>query len=371
MKALAIFPSDRTIRIVERHPEPEMTSPKHVTVRMLEVGLCGTDKEIAAFEYGIPPMGSDYLVLGHEGLGEVADVGQNVSSIEPGDLVVPMVRRPCPDRACLACRGGRPDFCYSDDYTERGIKLQHGLITEMVVDEEDCFVRVPAELRDVAVLLEPLTIVEKTLIQLWQVQERLPWECREARESGRAPKLRALVLGAGPVGLLGAMAIRRAGFDTVVYSRGQATDAKARVAEAIGARYVSAKDVAAKELPEAIGRVDFVFEAVGASRVAFEVLTTLSNNAVFAFTGVPGRKEPVEVDTDTIMKRFVLKNQLLFGTVNAGKNAFDAAVQDLAAFRDAWPAALDALITGRYPITEAPALLQGAGGGIKNVITIE
>src|SRR5215467_13782338 len=111
-----------------------MTEPDHVKVRMLEIGICGTDKEICAFEYGTPPEGSDFLVIGHESLGEVVEVGPAVNRVKVGDLVVLTVRRPCPDPECRPCRAGYPDFCITDTYTERGITGAHGFMTEEVVE---------------------------------------------------------------------------------------------------------------------------------------------------------------------------------------------------------------------------------------------
>ena len=370
MKAIGVFPKEREIRIVD-HPEPELKSPTDVELRMLEVGICGTDKEIAEFLDGTPPRGWDYFVLGHESLGEVASVGNEVTGLEAGDLAVMMVRRPCPHESCLACRAGRQDFCYTGDFTERGIKEAHGFMTERVVDDQRYVVRVPRELRDVAVLMEPLTIAEKALIQVWDIQERLPWAGREARNAGRAPRPRGLVLGAGPIGLLGAMTLIRAGLEMTIFSREPARHPKAEISRTIGANYISAEDVPASKLVAAIGRpVDLVYEASGASTIAFQVLGTLGANAIFVFTGVPGRKEKIEVDTSEIMRRLVLQNQVVIGTVNAGRDAFEAAVRDLGAFVRDWPTAIRSLITGRYPMEEHADLLSGKRGGIKDVITI-
>lgn len=368
MKALGVFPEEKEVRIVD-HVEPALESDHDVQLRMLEVGICGTDKEIASFHYGTPPAGGDYLVIGHESLGEVLEVGSAVSRVEPGDIVVPMVRRPCPHDRCLACREERPDFCFTGDFTERGIKGAHGFMAEHVVDHERYMCKLPASLREVGVLIEPLTIAEKALIQVWDVQERLPWECAEARQTGRAPKLRALVLGAGPVGLLGAMALTNAGFQTFVFSREPDNGPKADWVRSIGGRYVSAQDHEAHHLEHVIGPVDLVYEAVGASKLAFEVLKVLDQNAVYVFTGVPGRKAPVEVDTDTVMRNLVLKNQVLLGTVNAGMDAFEAAVRDLETFQRTWPDQLSGLIT-RFPMERHEDLLSGRVGGIKNVITL-
>src|SRR5437588_6852786 len=176
MKAVAVFPAKREVRVVD-HAEPSIESPTQAKLRILDVGICGTDKEIASFQYGTPPDGSEYLIIGHESLGEVVEVGARATKVKQGDLVVASVRRPCGHAECVACRHGRQDFCYTGDFSERGIKSRHGYMTELVVEEEQYLNVVSRELRDVAVLVEPLTIAEKSLTQLWQIQQRLPWGC--------------------------------------------------------------------------------------------------------------------------------------------------------------------------------------------------
>jgi threonine dehydrogenase-like Zn-dependent dehydrogenase len=369
MRAVTVFPNSREVRLLDV-PEPRIAEPTEVRLRMLEVGVCGTDREICSFAYGTPPAGSDHLVIGHESLAEVEAVGSAVDAFRPGDLVVPMVRRPCPHDHCAACRRGRQDFCFTGDFRERGIKEAHGFMTELVVEDQRHLVPVPAQLRDVAILVEPLTIAEKALIQLWQVQERLPWACphRPGRNHGHCR--RALVLGAGPVGLLGALALRSADFDTIVYAREPRPSAKADWVESIGAAYVSSSDVAPADLAAKVGAIDVVYEAAGASQVAFETMAALGANSVFIFTGVPGRRAPSAIDTDLLMRNLVLKNQIVYGTVNAGRDAFEAAVSDLERFATRWPAAVRALVTGRHPIEAHRDLLLGRPSGIKNVLAI-
>ena len=383
MKAVAVFPEAKEIKLVE-HEEPRLSSPTEVKLRVLEVGICGTDKEICAFEYGTPPPRSPYLVLGHESLSEVVETGDGVTRLKPGDLVVASVRRPCPHETCVACRMGRQDFCVTGDFTERGIKERHGYLTEFVVDDERYMNALPAHLREIGVLVEPLTIAEKALIEVWQVQKRLPWwfapgEAQPPNGSGAAAASaggrewlyhRAVVLGAGPVGLLGAMALVVAGFDTYVYSREPATSEKARLVESFGGKYISTETHAVEELAAEVGGIDLVYEAVGASALAFEVMKHLDTNGVFVFTGVPGRKAPVAVDTDLLMRNLVLRNQVAFGTVNAGREAFEAAIRDLEIFHRRWPQVVESLITSRVPIEEHRELLLGKAGGIKNVIKL-
>jgi threonine dehydrogenase-like Zn-dependent dehydrogenase len=368
MKAVAVNPGKREIALID-HEVPRLTSPTQVKLRILEVGICGTDREICAFQYGTPPDGESHLVIGHESFGEVVEVGSAVSRLVPGELVIPMVRRPCPHAHCMACRAGRQDFCFTGDFAERGISRLHGFMTELVVDEERYMHVVPPALREVGILVEPLTIAEKALIQVDDVQERLPWACEIVPGKGRQACHRAVVLGAGPVGLLGAMALVARGFETSIYSREPAPNPKADVAAAIGARYFSAEDTPVERLVAELGNIDLVYEATGASSVAFEMMKALGTNGIFVFTGVPGRKAAIEVDTDVIMRNLVLKNQVVFGTVNAGEQAFAAAIDDLGVFASQWPAALRALITGRHPTEAYHDLLVGPARGIKNVLT--
>jgi threonine dehydrogenase-like Zn-dependent dehydrogenase len=369
MKALAVFPARRDVRLID-HPEPALTSPTGVKLRMLEIGICGTDREIVGFQYGTPPAGSEYLVLGHESLGEVIEVGTAVTRVKPGDLVVTMVRRPCPHPECLACPVDRQDFCYTGEFTERGIKGAHGFATEFVVDDEKYMNVVPRELREVAVLTEPLTIAEKAITQVWQVQQRLPWACPIGPSGEPGSCHRAVVLGAGPVGLLGAMALVNAGFQTTVYSRASGLQDKARLVESFGAHYAAAETTTLQQLAERVGNIDLVYEATGAAQVSFEMMEVLGTNGVFIFTGVPGRKGPIELDADLIMRNLVLANQVAFGTVNANRDAFEAAIRDLGTFMARWPEAVRGLITVRFPIEKATDVLLGEPGGIKNVIAI-
>jgi threonine dehydrogenase-like Zn-dependent dehydrogenase len=358
MRALAVFPSERAVRLID-HPEPKITSPAQAKMRVLDVGVCGTDREITSFQYGTPPEGSDYLILGHESLSEVVEIGEQVSSVKVGDLVVMSVRRPCPHPECVACREGRQDFCYTGDFTERGIKQNHGYMTDFVVEEDRYLSPVPRELRSVAVLVEPLTIAEKSLEQVWTVQSRLPWNRLH----------RAVVLGAGPVGILGAMALKAEGFDVTVYSR-SAKNEKDEIVNAIGARFIASDTHSPEEMAKIAGPIDVVYEATGASGLAFDVLKHLGPNAVFVFTGVPGHKQPIPVDTDEIMRNMVLNNQLLVGSVNASPRAFQSAIQHLGVFLQRWPDALRSVITDRFPLERALDALQSQPGGVKNVVAV-
>jgi threonine dehydrogenase-like Zn-dependent dehydrogenase len=359
MRAVAFSFSSRQVGLRDV-PEPPLRAPTDVRVRTLAVGICGTDKDILGGQHGAPPKGEDFLILGHECVGEVVEVGTAVQSLKPGDVVVPRVRRPCPHATCPGCRHGFPDFCVTGDYTERGIQGAHGFCAERFVEDAAYLHRVPRELREVAVLTEPLTIAEKALREVERLNARLPWK------PGLAG--RAVVLGAGPVGLLGAMALQRVGYTTTVYSRSPKPNASAEAAEAFGAPYLSSEEVSPEALARQAGPIDLVYEAAGASKAAFALLGVLGPNGVFVFTGVPGRKEPLTLEGSDLMRKLVLTNQLVFGTVNAAGCDFDAAIADLGRFQARWPGGLERLLTQRYP-PEAYAEGVKAKGGIKHIIT--
>jgi threonine dehydrogenase-like Zn-dependent dehydrogenase len=238
----------------------------------------------------------------------------------------------------------------------------HGFMTESVVDEARYMNLVPPALREVGVLVEPLTIAEKALLQAVKVQSRLPWEFSSCQH-------RAVVLGAGPVGLLGAMALQNHGYAVTVYSLDREPNPSAEIVKAIGGKYISSQDRSVDQMTAEVGAIDLVYEATGASKLAFDVLRALGPNGLYILTGVPGRHGPTEFDTDTIMRNLVLNNQCVLGTVNAGKDAFEHAIADLQIFHTKWPAAVSAIITGRFAMKDfATPILHPEG--IKNIIEI-
>ncbi len=354
MRAVGVFPGTREVRMIE-HAEPWVSSAREVKLRMLEVGVCGTDRDLCGFKFGTAPEGCDHFVLGHESLAEVVDAGDAVSKVKKGTLVVAVVRKPCHDPACPACRAGRQDFCLTGRYRERGIQGMHGFMTEFVVDEEPYVYPIAPELREVAVLVEPLTIAEKAYLEYQAIDARLPWPKGERT---------ALVLGAGPVGILGAMLFRSRGFQTWVYSRAPAENAA--IVQAAGARFVSSLDATPRDFAKLAGNVDVVYEAMGAPQTAFDFLECLGGNGVFVFTGVPPARENLTLDLHGLLFRMIVRNQVIVGTVNAGPDAFDAAIRDLATFHARWPRALASMISARYPLDAFRSAIHDAG--IKNVL---
>lgn len=357
MQALAVFPSKKKLQLVDV-PQPKLQGTTDVLLRVQQVGLCGTDREISSFEYGSPPPGSDHLILGHESLAEVIEVGREVRSLRPGDLVVAMVRRPCPHAECRPCRAGRSDFCLTGDYTERGIKGADGFLTDYVVDDELYLLKVPHALADVAVLVEPLTVVTKAADRAGTIFAGLPYE--------PGPQ-RGLVLGAGPIGLLAAMVLVADGFEALVYSRDSEESKQAELVRSLGAHYESSTTHSIESLLKAWGRFDVVLEAVGFAPLMLAATQMLKANGVLALTGVPPETATAELNVGRALRNLVLRNELVFGTVNAGRRDYLSAIQNLEQFMVVFPESVRKLITHRAPLDEVPQMLTHKQG-IKNVV---
>ncbi len=357
MQALAVFPSQKRVDLLDI-PEPRLQGSTEVLLRVHEVGLCGTDREISSFEYGSPPPGSDHLILGHESLAGVVEVGPKVRSLKPGDLVAVMVRRPCPHAECRPCCAGRPDFCVTGDYTERGIKGADGFLTEYVVDDEAYLVKVPRTLADVAVLVEPLSVVTKAANQAHAIFERLHYE--------PGPQ-RGLVLGAGPIGLLGAMVLVADGFETLVYSRDSEESKPAELVRSFGAQYVSSTSNPIEGIAVRFGEFDVVLEAVGFAPLMTAASQALKPNGILVLTGVPAEGATTELKVGRGLRNLVLRNEVVFGTVNAGRSDHLSAIHHLEQFMTLFPGSVRKLITHRAPLSEVPQMLTKKSG-IKNVV---
>jgi glucose 1-dehydrogenase len=213
-----------------------------------------------------------------------------------------------------------------------------------------------------------LTVAAKGMIDALEMLRRLPWV--KDVPVGQLSGVRAVVVGAGAVGLLGAMAMRSLGCETWLWSREPEGSPQARLIEAIGGRYRSSAARPLADLAREVGEISFMFEATGSARVAFELMGLLGPNGALCLSGVPGPTGPVPVDAGSIMKRMVLRNQLVFGTVNAGSDAFRAAVSALAEFSRRWPAQLKSLISSRHSLEEVPALLGSPPVGTKSVVAV-
>lgn len=358
MKAIVVKPGEKDSIHMRDMPDPRL-KPDQVAVKMIRVGLCGTDAEINHGLYGKPPEGDEFLILGHENLGVVEEVGKKVSGWKAGDLVVATVRRPC--GKCPQCKAGENDMCSSGQYTERGIMRRHGYMAQYYVESPTFLNKIPKDIRDFAVLLEPMSVVEKGIDHTFLLQDRLRvWK----------PKV-AMVLGAGPIGLLAAAVLRVRGLRTIVVGREAATDFRAQIAKSLGAEYLSVANKTLSDVPRETGYPDIVIEATGVSRVVFDAMEILGPNAVLCLLSVTGGDTMNPEPIDLINQRLVLGNQVVFGSVNANPRHFKMGVKDFVAINKKWPGVMSRLLTDRIPWENHKKWFVERGSGIKSTLEIQ
>jgi len=339
MKAIAVIPGQpNSIHLADlpKSSVHEIPNGRGVLVQVLRVGVDGTDKEINAAEYGQAPSGYDFLLIGHECFGRVVEIGPNVTEFMPGDYVVPTVRRP---GGSFYDQVGQYDMTLEDVYYERGINLRHGYLTELFVEDPEYLVKIPKGLKDVAVLLEPTSIIEKGIIQAFEAQRRFKiWR----------PK-KAAVLGAGTVGLLAALSLKMKGLDVTSFGKQTGPSRNVDLLDKLGVRYVSTNDLSIREAAKRFGQFDVMFEATSYSPVVFEAMESLGKNGVLVLASVTSGDRQHAIPADKINLDFVLGNKLVVGTVNANREYFEAGVYDFARAELEFPGWLSQPLT--HPVT--------------------
>jgi threonine dehydrogenase-like Zn-dependent dehydrogenase len=335
MKAIAVTPGKPHSVHLRDIPRPDINlvpDGKGIRVKVLKVGVDATDREINDALYGNSPPGFDYLVLGHECFGRVEEVGPNVRRVKPGDYVTATVRRP---GGSIYDQIGTYDMTSEETYYERGINLLHGYLTEEFVDSEDYIVRVPAGLKHLHVLMEPMSCAAKAIGQAYECQRRMKvW----------SPK-RAFVLGAGQIGLLSTLVLKLRGLEVYTLARAPAPHLKSEIVAGLEANYISTSETDLAALTAQVGKADLIIDATGSSRIAFEAMQALGHNGALVWTSITGGKNQTEVPSDKINIEFVLGNKLLLGSVNANREHFESGIKDLALGEVMYPGVLEKILT--------------------------
>jgi threonine dehydrogenase-like Zn-dependent dehydrogenase len=300
-----------------------------VQVRPLEIGICGTDREISEGHFGIAPEGDD-LVLGHELLGVVDRDGYGFTR---GELVTATVRRSCGH--CAACAEGSPDSCLTGDYSERGITRLHGFARERFAEDPAQLIAIPQTLGRVGVLAEPASVCARAIRHARTIGGRQPWELQ-----------RALVIGAGAVGMLATYLLRLDGVEVWTAS----LELRSELAAASGARYVSSAQMPLAAVRDDVGGFDLVIEAAGNAQVMADTLSLLRRSGVACLLGIDPRKQTVGIEGSVLGLDAILENRVVFGSVNARRQDWLAAVEALDEARRRWPDALDSFVGLRVPL---------------------
>ncbi len=344
MKAITVQPGTAGSVRLDDIAEPDPAEGE-VLVQTRAIGVCGTDREIIEGAYGLAPAGDDRLVLGHESLGRVLDAPAG-SGFQAGDSVVGIVRRPDPV-PCQWCAAGEWDMCRNGAYTEHGIKGLHGFARERYRAAADSLVRVEPALGLAGVLLEPASVIAKGWEHVDRIAARAHW----------APR-RALVCGAGPVGLLAALIAVQRGYDVHVMDR-VIEGTKPELVQRLGATYH------AGNLVDAGDDIDIVFECTGAPKLLFEAMHSVAPNGIVCLTGVSPGHGSVRVDAGALNNELVLENNVVFGSVNANRRHYQQGAEALARADAAW---LEALITRHVPLHQWQEAYRPAENDVKTVL---
>jgi threonine dehydrogenase-like Zn-dependent dehydrogenase len=347
MQALTVRPPTPGTAELSEVPEPGLDDGS-ILCETVAVGVDGTDEEIVAGRYGEAPPGRDRLILGHESLGRVLEA-PTASGYLPGDLVIGIVRRPDPV-PCENCAAGEWDMCRNGLYTERGIKGRDGFISERFRIEPGFAVRADASLGRLAVLTEPASVAAKAWDHAFRIGSRATF----------APK-RALVTGAGPLGLLAAMMGVQRGLDVHVLDRVEAGP-KPDLVWKLGGTYH------AGSLDDAGDMFDVAIECTGVGPLVLHAIDHLAAGGVMALTGInPSGRTGEGIDVDELNQTMVLGNKTVFGSVNAGRRHYEQGAAALAAADRSW---LGSIVTRWVPLARWPEALERRDDDVKTVIEV-
>ncbi|MBI3969025.1 MAG: glucose 1-dehydrogenase [Chloroflexi bacterium] len=353
MKAVTVTPRQPHSGRIRDVPRPDAAAGQAL-VQVLNVGICGTDSEIHEGLYGEAPAGSDYLILGHESFGRVVEAPAG-GALAPGDLAAAVVRRP---GQCVNCQRGEYDMCVDGDYRERGIRAMHGYMCEYYAESPEYLVKVPQQFKSIGVLMEPMSVVQKAIFQALKIQERMFWK----------PE-RALVVGAGPIGLLATLILRLRGIETYAVERTR-KQSRTELLDEVGAGYIVTSEEPLLDAGKRLGRLDLIVEATGNASAVFESLQILGVNGVLCLTGVSGGTTRLEVPADQINLAMVLGNKTTFGSVNANRRYFEHGLADFEAAEQRWPGWLEQLITRRLPLDDFAEGLKRRRDDVKTILEV-
>jgi threonine dehydrogenase-like Zn-dependent dehydrogenase len=340
-------------------PEPE-PGPGEVLIRTKAVGICATDREMVRSKtiFTVPD-GQKDLILGHEGLGSVVALGEGVAGLIPGESMVPVAyideHRHSVAGLEIPCR---IDMCPFGHERRRGINAD-GFFRDYFVDRPNQLVSVPSEISDVAMLLEPLTVTLKGLTDAHVVRQR--WlEGSSALTPDEFPQ-KTLVVGAGPIGLLGILLSRVYGWETVAVDVVDADSKKAQIVKQAGAHYINARETSPQDIRANFKEFDIIVEAVQDPRILFDYVDLLAMNGVFLVVGwVAGVRED-SLDMASFIRELLTKHATVLATVGGGRRHYQEGMRRLVEMKRSFGDVLEQMVTARYPIEQYETGLAIAG----------
>lgn len=344
MKAIILHPGTTNVELKD-WPEPFIQNPDEIKAKVMFVGICGTDREETTGGRADAPAEEKELIIGHEMIGQIIEIGKDVKTVKPGDCVVFTVRRGC--GACIPCNNFRSDMCLTGNYTERGIKGRHGFQSQFVVEKECYAIKVPNSIKDIGVLAEPMSVVEKAIDEAGLIQKARYVSL--ANNPNWLEGKTAVIAGLGPIGLLAGVILALRGAKIIGLDIVDPNSSRAQLFKQLGGIYVNDKTMNLENFKKDYPNVDVIVDAAGIAKLDFDLLDLLGINGVFVLTGVPGDQRLVDIDGAHLMRQLVLKNQVMVGSVNASIEHFRTGIADLEAASKKWPGLMEKFISQRYP----------------------
>jgi len=355
MKAVKVIPKKKnSVKIVDI-PIP-LLKRNEVLVKVLYVGIDGTDRDIINGLYGKPSTNKKDLVLGHEALGIVEKVSTTVKNLKVGDFVVPMVRRP---DNCINCQHDEQDMCLTGNYTERGITGQDGYMAEYFTEQEKYLIKIPKSIGKKAVLLEPISVAEKAIRTALHSKKRFLWK-----------PTTALVTGSGTLGILCSLILRSKGFEVIIVDRSE-NIRKQKIFDITNIRHFNTKKINLHDIPKKTKRnIDIFVEATGNSSVALHGIMVAGVNSTSVLLSIAGGDSSIQLCSDCFNDGLVLHNKTIIGSVNANKIDFLSGIKSIKQIEKIWPGLLESLITKEYSLDNITKAIQYLKDNIKVIIKI-
>ena len=351
MRALGYFPREGQVRPVELPVDP--LQEDEILVRIVKVGFTRRDRDLLQDLEAVTPAGSDFIVPGHVAVGKVVRTGDLVRDFQPGDIVVPTVRRDC-----NRCIDARSDLCpHPEHYSDSGLKGAHGFAREFIAIRSRYLIRIPAHLESLALLLTPLSRAEKAHEEAVQVMKRYNFFCYHNPEDF-SPS--ALIAGMGIVGIMTAFLLSLYNYRLTIFSRREVDDSRSVILKPLNLEYVNTQWVPTERLEKEGCSFNQLFETTGDPEFAFRLFPFLTCNSVAVLMDAPARATrdlEIDVEAGRLLDRMVHGNQVILGSIKAGRDAFESGLRHLSELADLYGESLSNLFTHVFPFDEYRDLL--------------
>ncbi len=334
VRAIIVHPPKPGVEFTNLELETTKLKPNEVLVKTFFTGICGTDREVVngLIKHATPPSGRDYMILGHEVIGEVVEVGDQVHNLKRGDKVVALVRRGC--GKCISCKLGRPDLCETGEMQIAGVKGHDGFMVDYFIDDSTYLVRVPDSIaNEEAVLIQPLgDIVKAVNTGLGIANFVFPYYCEDFTYSCK----KAGIIGSGSTGILFAAYLRLLGFDVTLLNRRDPTELEAKISEGMGAQFKNFNKEEVKEL-------DLLVDTSGSISSLYRLAKKVKPKGLIILFGF-GIGDETNVNSQ-ILTDIVYKNIIIVGSVAHGKAHLQEAVRVFTNMKNEFPTVIKNMIT--------------------------